>query len=100
MYLDIVDNQPSFTLEKTQNKFKYCDSSGLENVNVLSGNVGYFRLSYFYPSAKEKEQVFNVLDKLSTTDALIIDLRDTEGESIAMAQYLMSFFVEEGTILS
>ncbi|PCH94703.1 MAG: hypothetical protein COB83_10830 [Gammaproteobacteria bacterium] len=100
MYLDIVGTKPSFTLEKAQNKLSNVDSFGIHNVSILSGNVGYFKLNYFYQNPKAEVEVSRALDKLSKVDALIIDLRNAEGESILLAQYLMSFFVKEGTILS
>jgi len=102
MYLDIVENQPLFMLEKGQQKSQLDQSGsfGIHNVNILSGSIGYFKLSHFYQNPKAEVAIFNALSSLSKVDALIIDLRDVEGESISLAQYLMSFFVKENTILS
>ncbi len=102
MYLDIVETKPSIILEKVESKniFGNGESFSLNNVSILSGNVGYLKLNYFYQNPKAEVDVSRALDKLSKVDALIIDLRKAEGESISLAQYLMSFFVEEGTVLS
>lgn len=100
MYLDIVETKPSFILEKAQRKLGNKESYPIHNVKVLAGNVGYLKLNYFHQNSKAEMKIANVMDELSTADALIIDLRTAEGESIALAQYLMSFFVEEGVVLS
>jgi C-terminal processing protease CtpA/Prc len=102
MYLDIVETKSASILEKVQNKrgLGNEESFGIHDVSILSGNVGYFKLSYFYQNPKAEIAVFRTLNQLSLVDALIIDLRNAEGDSILLAQYLMSFFVVEGTILS
>ena len=100
MYLDIVETTPLFIINKAQHKLGSRNNFGIENVSVLSGNVGYFKLKSFYQNTKAEVEVFRTLEELSKVDALIIDLRNVEGESISLAQYLISFFVEEGTILS
>ncbi len=100
MYLDIIATKSSYTLEKAQNKLVRGENFGIHDVSMLSGNVGYFKLSYFYQNPKAEVEIFRALDKLSEADALIIDLRNAEGESLSLAQYLISFFVEENTVLS
>jgi len=102
MYLDLVETKPQISLEKVQNKSELDSKEGfgINNVSILSGNVGYFKLDYFYQNPKAEIAVSRTLERLSKIDALIIDLRDAEGESLPLAQYLMSFFVEENTVLS
>lgn len=102
MYLDIVETKPSFILEKVQGKSELDkkDNFGIHNVDILSGNIGYMKLNHFYQHPEAEKEVSRALTKLSQVDALIIDLRDAEGDSISLAQYLMSFFVKEDTILS
>ncbi|GHF00236.1 S41 family peptidase [Thalassotalea profundi] len=102
MYLDIVEPHPSLTLEKVKRKsaLNLKDSYIIRNVDLLSGNVGYIKVNYFYQTSNAKKEIFRALKELSMVDALIIDLRDTEGDSIPLAQYLMSFFIKESTILS
>ncbi|MCJ8319204.1 MAG: S41 family peptidase [Colwellia sp.] len=102
MYLDIVETKPFFIIEKAQDKSEldHKENFGIHNVDILSGNVGYMKLNHFYQHPEAEKEVFRTLRKLSKVDALIIDLRDAEGESISLAQYLMSFFAKEDTILS
>jgi len=102
MYLDIVETNPAFILEKALNKspFKIQDSDGIIGVDLLSGNIGYMRMNYFYQTHNAKNEIFHALKELSKVDALIIDLRDTEGDSILLAQYFMSFFTKKSTIIS
>lgn len=102
MYLDIVETKYSFILEKAQNKSELDnkDNFGINNVGILSGNVGYMKLNHFYQHPEAEKELSRTLKKLSKVDALIIDLRDAGGDSISLAQYLMSFFVNEDTILS
>ena len=102
MYLDIVETNPLLIIEKAQKKseFNRRDSDGIHDVEILSGNVGYMRVQYFYQNSHAKKEVSIALKELSKVDALIIDLRNTEGDSISLAQYFMSFFVQQNTILS
>jgi hypothetical protein len=102
MYLDIVESHPTITLGKTKatNVFSTKSRYGIDDVKILSGNVGYMKLNQFYQNVEAEKEVFNTLEKLSTTDALIIDLRGAEGDSISLVHYFISFFVEEKAILS
>jgi len=102
MYLDIVETKALFILEKTQGKSKLDKNNnfGIDDVDILPGNVGYMKLNHFYQHPEAEKELSRILKKLSKVEALIIDLRDAEGDSISLAQYLMSFFVKENTILS
>lgn len=102
MYLDIVEANPLFVIRKSKNnnKLENRDDFGINRVSILSGNVGYMKINYFYQNPKAETAIFCALKTLSKVDALIIDLRGVEGESISLAQYLMSFFVEKNIILS
>lgn len=102
MYLDIVETSHLLTLEKAQEKSELDnkDSLGVHSAEILSGNVGYMKLNHFYQNPEVEIEIYRTLNELSNVDALIIDLRDSEGDSISLALYLMSFFVQENTILS
>jgi C-terminal processing protease CtpA/Prc len=102
MYLDIVETNPSFILEKIQktSSFNTQDSYAIDNVDILNGNIGYMRMNYFYQSPNVKQDIYLALKELANAGALIIDLRNTEGDSILVAQYFMSFFIEENIVLS
>ncbi|MEW6983512.1 S41 family peptidase [Colwelliaceae bacterium 6471] len=102
MYLDVVETKPVITLESTADKTELpkLANYNLDNVSILFGNVGYFKLDYFSQNPEAEIGISRALDALSNTDALIIDLRSAEGDSLTLAQYLMSFFVNKDTLLS
>ncbi len=66
---------------------------GLENVEILDGNVGLMDLRAFVPVDVRgvQEAVAAAMDSLSGTDALIIDLRRNTGGEPAMVQLLASY---------
>jgi retinol-binding protein 3 len=72
---------------------------GVERVERLDGNVGYMRMSHF-----GGDQAFAALEAairyLATTDAVIIDLRNSRGGSPAVANFVISHFTGPDTIHS
>jgi C-terminal processing protease CtpA/Prc len=101
-YLDIIETHSRVALghASVSGKQKTIENFGFEQVEILSGNIGYVKLNYFYQNPKAELQATKVFNELSGTDAIIIDLRDVEGDSISLAQYMMSFFVEENIKLT
>lgn len=101
-YLDIMETNPLVVIghKDVRDKQKDIEGFGFEKVKILSGNIGYLKLSSFYQHQKAELQATQAFSYLSGADAIIIDLRDVEGDSISLAQYMMSFFVEQNTILS
>ena len=71
---------------------------GIARVDVLPGNIGYLRLTHFAHVAfgraddPVRKAIDAALQRLSTTDAVIVDLRDTPGGSPNMVGYLVSAF--------
>jgi C-terminal processing protease CtpA/Prc len=102
MYLDLLETKPKITVDKSidKNDLTRLEHLGIRSTDVLSGNIGYLKLNYLYQNIEAEKEVFSALETLSQVDAMIIDLRDVEGDSISLAQYFMSFFVKEGVILS
>ncbi len=102
MHLDIVEVAPMLTRRNPNKKSppSINDRYGIGDVNILSGNVGYLQVNNFYQNLNAENEISRALEELSNVDALIIDLRNAEGNSITLAQYLMSFFVQEQAILS
>ncbi|MEQ8763121.1 MAG: S41 family peptidase [Planctomycetota bacterium] len=68
----------------------------MPKLEVLAGNVGYFRLDMMPPLDVAKPTLDAAMTFLSNTDALIIDLRDTPGGVGGFIPYLMSYFFPEG----
>lgn len=100
-YLDVVPTHPEIVINQTSIVgIQATKNFGIEKVEILPGNIGYWKLNYFYQHPNAEIQVDNTFKLLSGTDAIIIDLRDVEGDSITLAQYIMSYFVEKNTQLS
>ncbi len=102
MYLDLVESHTEFVLEHVDNNHVPAATryGNLREVDILSGNVGYIKLTDLSQRQTIETKIAYALKSLSAVDALIIDLRFAEGGSIYVAQYLMSFFVAENTLLS
>ena len=100
-YLDIFESNSQLVISQTQvsGPHKNVEGFGFEKVEILSGNIGYLKLNHFYENSQAELQAARSFNYLSGADAIIIDLRDVEGDSILLAQYIMSFFVEENSIL-
>jgi hypothetical protein len=94
-YLDIVETKSPIVLRKVQESvLGNRPNQGIDSGEILFGNVGYVKFNYFEQSPDAEQAIIRTLATLSKVDALIIDLRYTEGDSIFFAQLLMSFFVE------
>lgn len=75
---------------------------GVRKVEILGGNVGYIDLRMFAdfafgkPDQPGRQAIEAALRLVSTTDAVIIDLRNNGGGSPAMVGYLSSAFTPRG----
>jgi hypothetical protein len=68
----------------------------LPGVKRLEGNVGLLTWKKFQDPAVLGDAVMNAMKKLATTDALIIDLRNSEGGSPDMVMLLLTCFMPAG----
>lgn len=75
-------------------------SHGVEAVERLAGNIGYFRMTNFLGSQAAFNALKGALDILSVTDAILIDLRNSRGGSPAVANFIISHFTGPDTVLS
>ena len=66
---------------------------------VLSPNIGYIQLSTFISNDAAKE-FKTALEKLSTTDGLILDLRDNPGGLLSNSLEIADMLLEGGSIVS
>jgi hypothetical protein len=73
-------------LEAKKNNF------GFRQARILEGNIGYLEFSYFQDPAEGSETAASLMQFLSNTDALIIDLRKNNGGAMEMAQFISSYF--------
>jgi hypothetical protein len=72
----------------------------VEGVEVLSGNIGYFKVNAFPQPQAMNARLDEAMTALSKTDALIVDLRDNPGGSPDSAMYLAGFFVPHVTLVA
>ena len=70
---------------------------GFEKVEILKGNIGYLRISYFENVALAGNTARSALNFLSNTDGIIIDLRDNNGGRKSMVQLILSYFFKENS---
>lgn len=91
------ENTPERLVEEHLNRLERGRSmvGGFKAAKKLDGNIGYLDLREFAPliiGAPIADQYMNLL---STSDAIIVDLRKNGGGSPAMVQYLCSYFFDE-----
>lgn len=102
IYLEVVESNHPLVIEQQPIEaaaFKR-NMFNIGHVEILSDNIGYFNLKRFAQNPQAEHEVFQALQLLSDVDALIVDLRNSDGHSITLAHYIMSFFVQENTKLS
>jgi carboxyl-terminal processing protease len=68
-------------------------NAGVREVRVLEGNVGYLRLSSFYPWDLAKPKLAAAFALLGDTDALILDLRQNGGGDDQTAGQIVAAFL-------
>jgi C-terminal processing protease CtpA/Prc len=73
---------------------------GIEKVERLTPAIGYLRLSEFPPPSLVADRYAAVMNTLSDTDALIIDVRNHRGGSPQSVALLISYFVDGRTRLN
>ena len=69
---------------------------GVERIERLPGNVGYFELRGFGPTAMVAPAISAAMTVLSGTDALILDLRRNGGGEPETVAWLLSHFFAQG----
>jgi hypothetical protein len=76
------------------------DNYGIERVERLPGNIGYFKINYFWNAAGAAPSIAAAMTLLAHTDALIIDLRDNGGGDADEVPLIASYLFDERTHLS
>ena len=71
-----------------------------EEARVLDGNIGYLKINHFFQNEEAVSVAENTFKLFKGTKALIIDVREASDGSIEFAQYLMSYFLNDKTLLS
>lgn len=65
------------------------NGAGVREVRVLEGNIGYLRLSTFYPLDLARPKLAAALELLADTDGLVLDLRQNGGGDDGSADLLV-----------
>ncbi|UGB21217.1 S41 family peptidase [Stenotrophomonas maltophilia] len=65
------------------------NGAGVREVRVMEGNIGYLRLSTFYPLDLARPKFAAALTLLADTDGLVLDLRQNGGGDDASADLLV-----------
>jgi C-terminal processing protease CtpA/Prc len=89
----IVQN---YKTKKSLEKINY----GFSKVEKLDDNIGYLELRGFPPLVFAKEYADLAMKLLSTSDALIIDLRRNGGGNPDLIQYVCSYLFEKPTFIN
>ncbi|KUG25134.1 d-alanyl-d-alanine carboxypeptidase [hydrocarbon metagenome] len=90
---------PLKNIYKTESQFKSINF-GFTKLEKIKGNIGYLKLDGFAPLHAAKDYADLAMKYLSTSDAVIIDLRENNGGSPDLVQYICSYFFEEPTHLN
>lgn len=68
---------------------------GFDQVSRLPGNIGYIRMSTFFPLEHGREVADAAMRFVSNSDAIIIDLRGNSGGAPNMVGHLQRYFVTD-----
>jgi len=71
---------------------------GFESVRILDGNIGYINLTSFVDPDYAGETAVAAMQFLSSSDAIIFDLRENRGGAGEMYQLLASYLFDEGPV--
>jgi len=72
---------------------------GFKELRVMSGNVGYLKITSFSGSPEALDVAAGAMRFLANCDAIIMDLRANPGGDSAMAQFLASYFLGDEPVL-
>lgn len=70
-------------------------NAGIREVRVLEGNVGYMRISTFYPWDLVEQKLTSAFKLLQGSRAMILDLRQNGGGDASTAEHLVRAVLED-----
>jgi len=85
--------------QEEQKKKAGLDNYGFARMEVLPGNIGYVAINYLHRPAWGGETAVSVMEFLSRTNAIIIDLRKCTGGYPGMVSLVCSYLFGEDPIL-
>ena len=71
----------------------------LRKVERMDGNIGYIKLNGFIELEHSREALSGAMRFIAHSSAIILDLRENGGGSAATANFLMSYFLPDSTLL-
>jgi hypothetical protein len=91
---------PTPAEQEHSHAFDLTNGRGIRSARRLPGNIGYLDLAYFSPDLDAGTVLAAVMQLVSGTDALIIDLRRNGGGSGEAVTALLSYFFDDPVQLS
>lgn len=76
------------------------ESSGIENSAMLTGNIGFIKITDLTFHRGFIEKLAITFKEFSQAQAIIIDVTEVEEGSFELANYLLSIFIKQGELLS
>ena len=103
VFVDIIRSSKNSKEASSQLVTQYesrLHNNGIEEVNILPGNIGYFKYNGFDGLKASKKGLQSAFELLKNVDALIFDLSDNRGGSPSTVQFISSFFFSNKTLLN
>ena len=98
IWIDIIENLPvknsDVSDEEKINELRK-SNFGFTEFELLPGNVAYLRFDGFVDVKYGKDTAAEYMKKLSTSDAIIFDLRHNHGGNGNMVRFISSYFFED-----
>ena len=82
--------------DKWLRNFLHGNGYGIKHKEILEGSIGYLQIPFFGPIAHCADTLFEAMEFITDTDALIIDLRECQGSlDPDMIPLLCGYFFEK-----
>lgn len=86
------NSKPSLDEEEKRREYLRIINYGFRQAVWLAGNIGYLAFDQFIPPEIAADTVTSMMNFITNTDALIIDLRNNGGGNPAMVALISSYF--------
>ncbi len=96
--MSVVAANESENLQKYLSQIKR-QSYGFKEIKMLEGNVGYLRIDNFFSPNYAAEVAIAALNFLSSSEAIIFDMRYNKGGDAAMIQVIISQLYKKDTTI-
>ncbi|MCY3411014.1 MAG: S41 family peptidase [Candidatus Heimdallarchaeota archaeon] len=93
------EERGEYQISDEELKIGYHHNYFIRKVECLPGNIGYILINDFFQLEHSGDPIFHALQFLSTTEAIILDVRYNGGGDSDVIQFLISYFLEPKAIL-